>query len=169
MLYSFPQRDYALGKEEAYIVFFIIFFILAIAVCCDFKTFRIPNRLNYAGWIIGILYSSVTEGIRGMVSSIIWVLIPILALFVFFIFNILGSGDIKLFSFIGSLIFSKVVFVIAFSMIAAAVYGLALILYSLAKSIRIGKPELHLTTAHFSVFILIGVLAYWTGGMIIGI
>lgn len=159
----------ALGKEAAHIVFFIIIPILVMAVYYDFKFFKIPNRLNYSGWIAGTVYSALTCGIGGFINSIIWIFIPILTLFILFIFNVLGAGDIKLFSLIGSFVFSKVFYIVIFSMIIAAIYGLVLVLHSFAGKIKADRRKPCFTTIHFSQFILLGTLAYLTGGVLLGI
>ncbi len=74
---------------------------LSLAVIMDFASFKIKNRLILFGLIVGILlriydmeWTSILDGIIGMV-------VPVIILFPFFLFKVLGAGDIKLFSVIG--------------------------------------------------------------------
>jgi len=67
----------------------------------DFASFKIKNSLILFGIIIGMLlriydmeWTSILEGFIGMI-------IPVIILFPFFLFKVLGAGDIKLFSVIG--------------------------------------------------------------------
>ena len=79
---------------------FLLFLLMA-AVCCDWKDYRIPNWLIFAGYGIGFFYQSVFYGWRGCLLWFLGVTVPILILFPCFYCRMLGAGDIKLFSVLG--------------------------------------------------------------------
>jgi prepilin peptidase CpaA len=80
---------------------FLLVILLLVAVIMDFASFKIKNRLILFGIIIGVLlriydleWTSILDGFIGMV-------VPVIILLPFFLFKVLGAGDIKLFSVIG--------------------------------------------------------------------
>ncbi len=148
-------------RGRGHINYILILVILSVAVYWDFKTFKIPNRLSYTGWGVGLSYSLMIYGIDGFLSSLVWILIPIAVLFLLFIFRFLGAGDIKLFSFIGSILFSDVLYIIVISMCLCGIYGIILLVIKLANK----KLRRTYTVTHFSVFIILGTILYMvTGG-----
>lgn len=126
----------------------------------DYKTFRIPNRLNYTGWLLGITYSWLKYGLWGIGHSILWIVAPILILFLLFFFKVLGAGDIKLFSVIGSFFYSHVILIIIFSMLITAVYGLLIVVSKLLRNLVNKGGCLGFSRMHFSVSIMLGVLTF---------
>lgn len=151
-------------RRRECIGYILILVVLSVAVYYDSRSFKIPNWLSYTSWGVGIIYSFVVAGLKGLFFSLVWILIPIAILFLLFCFGYLGAGDIKLYSFIGSIIFSGVIKVIIISMSLCGIYALFLIVKKLVS----GKLRNGFTTTHFSVFILAGTAIY-IGGVLYGI
>ncbi len=149
--------------------YILILFILAVAVYFDLKTFKIPNKLTYGGCLLGFTYSLATEGFYGLLISLVWFLVPVAILFLLFCFRFLGAGDIKLYSVIGSFIFSDVLQVIIWSMILGALYGLLLIIIQIFRKIQKKEIDFFRTKVHFSVPILVGVIVFMFGGNFFGL
>ena len=76
--------------------------ILIPAVRADVSSEKIPNQWILAGWGMGILYQIFSTGISGVFSGLLGALFPILILFLFFMLRVLGAGDIKLLSAVGT-------------------------------------------------------------------
>lgn len=76
--------------------------ILIPAVRADVSSEKIPNRLVLTGWGMGILYQIFSTGTSGVFCGLLGALFPILVLFLFFMFGVLGAGDIKLLSAVGT-------------------------------------------------------------------
>lgn len=131
------------------------------------RTFRIPNKLTYSGWVTGIIFSFVVNGKKGILYSVTGIFIPIVVLLLLFSLRLLGAGDIKLFSAIGSFIYSDIIRVIIFSMIIAAFYGAFLVLKRFISYIKNGAWEMGTTKIHFSICIAGGLCVYAIGGAIL--
>lgn len=93
----------------------------------DFASFKIKNRLILIGLIVGMLlriydmeWTSLLDGFIGMV-------VPVIILFPFFLFKVLGAGDIKLFSMIG--LFYGIPFVLNSMLYSLFIAGFMSILY----------------------------------------
>lgn len=68
----------------------------------DFKEYKVKNELILFGFITAFLYQIFCFGLQGFISYGIGIIVPILILFLLFLLHMLGAGDIKLFSVIGS-------------------------------------------------------------------
>lgn len=108
------------GRKIDYI---LILVISAIAVCCDMRTYSIPNALTVSGCVSGCIYSVIRYGFKGLGYSVFGILIPIAGLFVLFSMRIIGAGDIKLLAAIGSFVHTDIVWVVIVSFLAASLYG----------------------------------------------
>ena len=151
--------------------------LLIIAVATDITSGRISNRLICLGIGTGFLFRIWESGPKGLILSVIQIIIPVIVLFLLFLMRALGAGDIKLFSMIGSIWSLKVLcFCMFFSFLAGAVFSLLKLLHQknllarlnyfcryvrncfLEKSIGIydrqsdGKQNI----IHFSIAILVG-------------
>lgn len=77
------------------------YIILAVflAVVFYFDAFKqiIPNWLNVAGAVVGILYHSIVFGLDGFIQSFGGGLICGVILLILYIFKAVGAGDVKLF------------------------------------------------------------------------
>lgn len=76
--------------------------ILIPAVRADVSSEKIPNQWILAGWGMGILYQIFYTGMKGVFCGLLGALFPILVLFLFFMLRVLGAGDIKLLSAVGT-------------------------------------------------------------------
>lgn len=80
-----------------------LFLMTSIATYTDIKENKIKNKHLLIFIIIGMILSIVSNGILGLKDSLLGIIIPFLLLFIFFVFRMLGAGDIKLFCAIGSI------------------------------------------------------------------
>ena len=83
------------------ITWYFLLSLLILAVCYDWKDYCIPNWLIYAGYGIGFFYQSILFGFSGSIFWLKGILFPMITLFIFFYYKMIGAGDIKLFSLIG--------------------------------------------------------------------
>ena len=127
--------------------------LAGVAVIFDFKTFRIPNRLNFLGFITGVAYSLLQYGFKEAGRSILWSAITIAVLFVLYGSGVLGAGDIKLYAAISTFVHMKIIYVIAVSFVAAALYGAMLVIK------RGGGVLRERTRIHMSLPIFVSVLS----------
>lgn len=147
------------GTYINYICYICLICLLLAAVICDMKTYRVPNYLNAVGCITGVLYSVLTQGIRGLGHSLLGIGIPVVLLFVLFRWKVVGAGDIKLLSAIGSFVYADIVKVVLMAFVMAAVYGaFSLICRAIRQQMK-GVTRIHLTVA-----IAAGTLCYLLGG-----
>lgn len=72
-----------------------------LAIISDLKEERIPNSLILAGWFLGAVYQILFYGMIEAAFGCLGALVPIVVLFLFFLFKMLGAGDIKLLSVVG--------------------------------------------------------------------
>lgn len=141
----------------------LIILTCSAAVYFDIKTYRIPNVINATGCLTGVSVNILTDGFKGLMSSILGICIPIVLLIVLLAFNIIGAGDIKLLSAIGAGLGTGIIIVIKYAFIITAVYGLGLIL----KRIIYGHGLRGYTRIHFSLPIAISVILYGIGGVLL--
>ena len=76
--------------------------LLLLAVIMDLRSYKISNHLILTGIITGILFDVYEYGRTGIRLWLPGILLPVILLFPLFIIKVLGAGDIKLFSVIGS-------------------------------------------------------------------
>ena len=69
---------------------------------CDWRFYRIPNVLCLCMAITGFFFSYLELGVGGIWSAVIGMAEPIVILYVLFYCKVLGAGDIKLLSAIGT-------------------------------------------------------------------
>lgn len=75
--------------------------VLAMAVCCDLCTRKIPNPLIVSAAVLAASYQWSAGGASGLLSFAGGSLLPLLLLGVLHYFRMLGAGDIKLFMAVG--------------------------------------------------------------------
>lgn len=68
----------------------------------DIKSFKISNRIILSGILTGLIINFHEVGWYGIIQCFCGVVTPVILLFLLFLFKVLGAGDIKLFSVIGS-------------------------------------------------------------------
>lgn len=132
------------------------------AVIYDIKTYRIPNRLNLIGCVTGLVLSIIAYGIKGLLYCFIGMLIPVVLLFVFFCFGVIGAGDIKLLAMIGSFLFKDILYVIPLALILTSIFGVFVavknIFYIATKRKKVS--ELNFKKIHLSIPIALGTMLF---------
>ncbi len=121
----------------------------------------------------GILTNIVFQNKQDLVGSVVGILIPVVALFILFLFKALGGGDIKLLSAIGSFVGTDIGFIIFYSFIAGGILSLLYLIrvsfisitnrnnYSKMDSDgEKNKKSLLKARIHFSLAIFIGTVCY---------
>lgn len=91
------------------IKYFEITILLILALISDIKTYKIKNSILYPFIILGVITNFHLNGLDGVFFSLKGVITPFLLLIIFFILRMLGAGDIKLFSAIGSIMGGELV------------------------------------------------------------
>ncbi|RCX11238.1 prepilin peptidase CpaA [Anaerobacterium chartisolvens] len=131
--------------------------LMLLALICDYKIYRIKNAVVVPFIVAGILTNTVLGGPEGLKSSISGILLPVLLLIVFFALRMLGAGDIKLFSAVGSIMGAEfVMYAMAYSFISGGV--IAVLIIALRKN---GKERLrHLVAYIKSCFLSFSLLPY---------
>ena len=154
--------------------------ILVMALISDLKTGKIPNRYNVPWLVYGFTFSILTEGYSGMLKSLVGMIIPVVMLMVLFAWKVMGAGDIKLLSVVGTFLGANIFFVIIYSFLLCAVYGLIFIIAKILKLVSSGNlmkecsgktmKEWSFTRVAFSPFIAGGFILYvLKGGFLLGI
>ncbi len=130
---------------------------MLLALICDYKTYRIKNTVVVPFIMAGILTNAILSGPGGLKSSAAGILLPVLLLIVFFALRMLGAGDIKLFSAIGSIMGAKfVIYAMAYSFISGGVIAVLIIVFR-----RNGKERLKYLLAYIkSCFLSFSLLPY---------
>ncbi|MCP4602002.1 MAG: prepilin peptidase [Proteobacteria bacterium] len=80
------------------------FLLCGVAAWTDFRTGRIPNRLNLVGLGVGLVAALVSGGARGLLIALVGVLVTALVPLLLFRFDAMGGGDVKLFAALGALL-----------------------------------------------------------------
>lgn len=88
-------------KRGDFISYILIACFLFLAMLYDLLTYKVSNKLILAGLIFGLLFQVSKYQAWGVLYFLAGALVPILLLFLLFLGNVLGAGDIKLFSVIG--------------------------------------------------------------------
>lgn len=83
-------------------MYFVLLIILLTASAVDLATNRIPNRIAVCGILAGILCRLVRDGSMGVLISISGIFFPSLLLMFLYAFQVIGAGDVKLMSAVGS-------------------------------------------------------------------
>lgn len=86
----------SIGSQE------LIFLVLLPASLFDLYQYRVPNAIIGIGLVLS-LYDNIWQyGILGIGSFSLKCLFPFVVCFIFYLFHVLGAGDIKIFSIICS-------------------------------------------------------------------
>lgn len=72
-----------------------------IAVCMDLNREKIDNPWIVFGWFVGFFYQLWKRGLKGTGIFLLGALVPVVILYLLFVFRMIGAGDIKLFSVLG--------------------------------------------------------------------
>jgi len=99
------------------------------ALISDIKTYRIKNAIIVPFIMVGLATNFILSGPAGVLHSSAAVLLPFLLLIILYIARMLGAGDIKLFSAIGSIMGVKfVLYAVAYSFLLGGVIALVIML-----------------------------------------
>jgi prepilin peptidase CpaA len=109
--------------------------IAAIAVWFDCRERRIPNRLVFAGMMVGLIMGFISGGLKGLGKSCLGMIAGIGILFIPFSLGWIGAGDAKLLGAIGAILGARGA---AFSMLYGAIAGGLISAVALAKHGRLG-------------------------------
>lgn len=96
------------GEEIGITVFHCVFCVLIVWIMYDdYRRDRILNRAILIGLLLGMGRAVYHQGIQGIPFSLSGIIIPFLLLFIFYLFHMMGAGDIKLFMMIGAFVGPK--------------------------------------------------------------
>ena len=82
----------------------MLFGLLITAAVQDIRSGKVSNRLIVAGLMIGAVFQMTEHGIWGIYFYLRNISVPVILLYLLFQMRVLGAGDIKLFSMIGSIL-----------------------------------------------------------------
>lgn len=80
----------------------IILTLLLLSLASDLKTYKIKNSITYSFILAGLTANAAAEGINGIMFSLQGILLPAVCLLLLYMMRIIGAGDVKLFSAVGS-------------------------------------------------------------------
>ena len=119
---------------------FLIWSILTLACVGDARNYKIPNELILLGYCAGFvlnMYEYQAMGIVFFLAKAIW---PILLLYLLYLVRGLGSGDIKLFSVMATMVGAgDVIDIMIYSVMLAGVIAVIICI----RERRIVKKNLH--------------------------
>lgn len=102
--------------------YIILIYLLIFSIISDIKYSKILNLYLIPGTISGLFINAFEHGVQGLKSSLLGVLVPILLLGILFYLELIGAGDIKLFSTIGALLGCKfILYGMAYSFVFAGI------------------------------------------------
>lgn len=115
--------------------YYLLMLLLVVSLISDIMTHKVNNRTILSFVICGLILNVYQTGLTGIFESLFAGVIPIIILGVFFIMNMLGAGEMKLFSAIGTIM--GVNFIIKTLICSALAGGLiALIVLVLRCNVR---------------------------------
>lgn len=117
--------------KRIYIKIACLIFLILLGVSKDLKSYKISNLIIVIGIPTGFIFQIYEFGSKGIISGLFGSILPILLLFLLFLFKVLGAGDVKLFSVIGSFYGASFVFQ---TIIIAFLFGGLLSIVHLIKS-----------------------------------
>jgi prepilin peptidase CpaA len=107
----------------------IVLILAAIACWYDLRTRNIPNPLTFGGAALALIYSLLTHGAAGLLTSLGGWLTGVALFFPFFMLGGMGAGDVKLVGCLGAWLGPEAALWVAlYSMIAGGAMALALAL-----------------------------------------
>lgn len=161
--------------------------ILVIAAAFDIQYMKIPNFLILISLSAGCQTLISIEGARGILVFFLRMFAPIFILYLLFLMNALGAGDIKLFSVVSVFLPGKAtLFIVILSFFYGALLALLKMLYSKELFPRLFNFWLYFTKIrterrlysyrtfetknsylHFSIYIMLAAFTYFSiGGFI---
>jgi prepilin peptidase CpaA len=107
----------------------ILLGFLVFAVWKDQTSRRIPNQLIAAGVTAALMLAAYTDGLSGLLHSVLGLLCVLAAMFPFYILRYLGAGDVKLLAMVGAFFGpTESLYVVLYTMIAGGLLAALMIL-----------------------------------------
>lgn len=140
-----------------------MYVILFLAVSTDLKSYRIPNRLIIAGYLLGLIYQIIYSDQKSFLLYPIYAFFILLAAIPLFCMGAIGGGDCKLFSVCA--MFTGCVRTLSIGVYAFLAAGAVSVILLAAR--RLIPNYKYNNKLHFSLYILCGaVLEAFLGGAI---
>lgn len=112
-----------------YLLYFELASVVLLSLISDIKTYTVKNIIVFPFIALGLISNYLYLGTEGLFSSLAGMISPIILLFIFFALNMLGAGDIKLFSAIGSIMgLNFVLYSILYSFIAGGIIAVGILI-----------------------------------------
>jgi len=92
------------------IILLLLAVVLIMASITDLRSHRISNKLTYSTMIFGLVFSSLTSGLAGLLQSVSGLSLGLALLIGFYLLGGMGAGDVKLMAAVGSLLGPQGVF-----------------------------------------------------------
>lgn len=112
--------------------------MLGISIYLDIRYRRISNTYNLCWMIYGLIFSAISFS-DGLLYSLLGMAIPVVGLMVLFKAKVLGAGDIKLLAAVGSFLGLQVLWVIVYSFVMCALYGVWIVMRRLIEMYKNGQ------------------------------
>ncbi|MCJ7840233.1 A24 family peptidase [Lederbergia sp. NSJ-179] len=110
---------------------YVLFVFLLIAFFFDVKYNRLPNWLTVSGMTFGLLYHLITNGMDGLIFSVVGLLVAGIIFILLYIFRAIGAGDAKLFAAIGAIVGVEItLYLTMYSIVYAALIGIVILLFT---------------------------------------
>lgn len=112
-----------------YFFYFELAAVILLSLISDIKTYTVKNMIVFPFIVLGLISNYLYLEVDGLCSSLVGMIAPIIFLFIFFVLNMLGAGDIKLFSAIGSIMgLNFVLYSILYSFIAGGIIAIGILI-----------------------------------------
>ncbi|HQA83662.1 MAG TPA: A24 family peptidase [Syntrophales bacterium] len=106
----------------------VLFIVLFIAIITDLSYRKIPNALTFPAMFCGVGVHIYSGGWGGLGFSTLGIVTGIGLLFVFYLFGMMGAGDVKLMGAVGSFLGPAGVFqAFLFTALAGGIYAVAVL------------------------------------------
>lgn len=124
----------------------ILYGVLFISVYYDIKSKRIPNKLIIIGYLSCFIISLIQKGSHGMIEFLIGSTVPLIILFILFLFRMIGAGDIKLLALVGGVLgLPHILYCIFAAFAVGAVISLGKMIYNRSFLIRMQYLAAYIT------------------------
>ncbi len=106
-------------------IIFVIFILLMAAVVMDFFFDKIYNEWILVLFVTGMSYTTWSGGFEGFIKALVSMAIPFFLLYPLFMIGVIGAGDVKLLSVMGSFFTVREIFIcVLVSFLLGAVFSL---------------------------------------------
>ncbi len=108
----------------------LLLIVLAMSLYFDIKENKIKNFITMPAALAGLLLNFYECGLSGLMSSFQGLMMPLTALMIFYLINVMGAGDIKLFAAMGAIMgLTFVGYSILFSLCIGAMISVLLLIW----------------------------------------